>query len=114
MNLAQSFGYGTPQEFMQAVEVLQPEIHDHETRQARTVDLLNQVSVAGRFEGLFHRQDGTMMEANINVWAMYDGEGNPSYLEGTVEDVTERNQMERKLREMEELHESIIDLTSNL
>ena len=28
MNLAQSFGYGTPQEFMQAVEVLQPEIHD--------------------------------------------------------------------------------------
>ena len=55
-----------------------------------------------------------MMEANINVWAMYDGEGNPSYLEGTVEDVTERNQMERKLREMEELHESIIDLTSNL
>ena len=31
-----------------------------------------------------------------------------------IEDITEQKAMERKLREIEELHESLIDLTSNL
>lgn len=113
-NLAASFGYATPAAFMTGVDTLKPEIHDQDTRQARSVQLMEQVNVSGRFEALFHRQDGTIMEANVNVWAMNGEDGSPSYLEGTVEDVTERNQMERKLREMEQLHESIIDLTSNL
>ncbi|MCH6255301.1 response regulator [Puniceicoccaceae bacterium K14] len=114
LNLAQSMGYEGVQDFIRSAITLVPEIHNPDTREAHTVSIREQAEVKGNFEGIFHRKDGSIMEANINVWALRDESGSISYLEGTIEDITERKQIERKLREMEQLHESIIDLTSNL
>lgn len=114
LRLANAFGYDTAQAFMKAVEVLRPEIHDPNTRQARTARLIEFANDSKLCEACFHRQDGTILEAKINVWAIQEDPENPVYLEGVVEDITEQKAMERKLREIEELHESLIDLTSNL
>ena len=112
--LANAFGFENPAEFMQSVEVLVPEIHDVNTRQARTVQLRKMVNESEQFEAAFHRKDGSMLEADMNVWKIQDDPEKPVFLEGTIQDITKRKEMERKLREMEELHENIIDLTSNL
>lgn len=114
LRLANAFGYDTAQAFMKAVEVLRPEIHDPNTRQARTARLIEFANDSELCEACFHRQDGTILEVKINVWAIQEDPNNPVYLEGVVEDITEQKAMERKLREIEELHESLIDLTSNL
>jgi len=112
--LAASFGYDSPQAFMQEIVKLAPEIHDPHTRQASTKELRELLAEKESFEAVFHRQDGAILEANVNVWAIQEDPEKPVYLEGTIEDITERKQMERKLREMAELHESLIDITSNL
>lgn len=112
--LARSMGFDSISSFLKSAITLSPEIHDADTRVARTVNLKEQAQKQGNFEATFHRQDNTVMEANINVWALRGEDGQITFLEGTIEDITERKEIERKLREMEQLHESIIDLTSNL
>lgn len=112
--LAAALGFESRDECIDVSEKLIPEIYDQDTHEAATVDLAEEAQKGGRFEAVFHRKDGTIMEAIINVWSIRDENTGSTYLEGTIEDVTEQREMERKLREMEELHESLIDLTSNL
>lgn len=113
--LAHAFGFEKTEDCISVIENLIPEIYDHNTQEAYTVDLAEQTEGnGGHFEAIFHRQDNTLMEAIVHVWAIEDESTQSIYLEGTIEDVTEQREMERKLREMEELHESLIDITSNL
>lgn len=112
--LAQALGFSSREHCIDVSERLVPEIYDHQTHQAATIDLSEMASSGGRFEAIFHRHDSSIMEAIIHVWAIKDPSSNNVFLEGTIEDVTEQREMERKLREMEQLHESLIDLTSNL
>ena len=113
-HLANALGFENREECISISTKLIPESYDQHTQQASTVDLAEAASKSRRFDAVFHRQDHTIMEAIVNVWSIKDANSNSIYLEGTVEDVTEQREMERKLREMEELHESLIDLTSNL
>lgn len=112
--LARIFGFQSREDCIAALGKLSPEIYDTHTRQAQTVELAAQAKANGRFEAIFHRQDRALIETLVNVWSITDESTGAIYLEGTIEDVTEQRQMERKLREMEQLHESLIDLTSNL
>jgi PAS domain S-box-containing protein len=112
--LASALGFESRDACIQVFGTLVPEVYDPHTRNAATVDLADQAAQGGRFEAIFHRQNNTVMEAIINVWAIKDDGTESVFLEGTIEDVTEQREMERKLREMEQLHESLIDLTSNL
>lgn len=112
--LCHALGFEERDDCIQVCETLTPEVYDHQSHQASSVDLAVEAQEGGRFEGIFHRQDGTIMEAIINVWSIEDESTESVFLEGTIEDVTEQREMERKLREMEQLHESLIDLTSNL
>ena len=114
LRMAEAFGYDSPSEFMKSAEAIKPEILDPETNKARSVHLLELANNDTQVEATFHRKDGSILEAKVNVWAIQQDSDNPVYLEGVVEDITEQKAMERKLREMEEIHESLIDLTSNL
>ena len=114
IRLAESFGFENAQEFMKTVEALRPEILEDDGRTARSAHLLELAELDKQVEATFHRKDGSILEAKINVWSIQEDPDKPVYLEGVVEDITEQKQMERKLREMEALHESLIDLTSNL
>lgn len=49
----------------------------------------------------FRRQDGQAITTNIGIWSVQDGSGNLEYLEGYVEDVTERR---RLVKQLEVLH----------
>lgn len=112
--LSNALGFTSREECIEVSEKLLPEVYDADSHEAYTVDLAEQASQGSRFDGIFHRKDGSVMEAIINVWAIQDDSSGGAFLEGTIEDVTEQRELERKLREMEELHESLIDLTSNL
>jgi PAS domain S-box-containing protein len=112
--LSLAFGYDSVQNFIKSVEVLKPEIVDASSRKVELVKLYELAQKDAQVEAQFHRQDGSILEAKLNVWMIQEDPEEPVYLEGVIEDITEQKEMERKLREMEELHESLIDLTSNL
>ena len=112
--LSSAFGYDSIKGFMKSVEVIKPEIADESSRKVELVKLYELAQKDAQAEVQFHRQDGSILEAKLKVWMIQEDPEKPVYLEGVIEDITEQKEMERKLREMEELHESLIDLTSNL
>ncbi len=66
--------------------------------------LLNRVkggAVAG-LETTWRRRDGTAIPVSVNAYMTYDEDGNPSLIEGTLEDIAERRGAEERLRASEE------------
>ncbi|MEC7907668.1 MAG: response regulator [Verrucomicrobiota bacterium] len=112
--LSSAFGYDSIKDFIKSVEVLKPEIAGESSRKVEIVKLYELAQKDAQAEVQFHRQDGSILEAKLNVWMIQEDPEKPVYLEGVIEDITEQKKVERKLREMEELHESLIDLTSNM
>jgi len=53
------------------------------------------------FEVLFRRADGSVITIALSGRLVYDAAGQPEYLDGTFEDVTERKRAEQALREAE-------------
>ncbi len=73
----------------------------------RLIELLKQGPVTG-FETIFCRADGRVITVSINVrLAQEDGSG--QYLEGTLEDVTDRKRTEQALRESEERLRAVVE-----
>lgn len=52
-------------------------------------------------ESVWTTKDGSPVTVNENAKAFYDSNGNVLYYEGTIEDITERKNMEKTLRESE-------------
>ncbi len=49
------------------------------------------------FETVFKKGDGTIIPVSISGYLVLDDEGNPKFLEGTIEDITERKKAESVL-----------------
>lgn len=62
-----------------------------------------------QMEKRYLRKDGGIVEATIDVKAVRDEQGNVEWFLATVQDITERKQMEVSLRESEEKFRAIID-----
>ncbi|MBV7276246.1 PAS domain S-box protein [Clostridium sp. PL3] len=55
------------------------------------------------FQTQLRRYDGTAIWVHINSNIVYDNEGRYKYLEGSMEDITERKHIENKVKEQQEL-----------
>src|SRR5208283_653626 len=56
-----------------------------------------------------YRKDGTIIWISENCRAVRDPQGKLLYYEGTVEDITQRRQMEQELRNSESLYHSLVE-----
>ncbi|RPI89168.1 MAG: PAS domain S-box protein, partial [Spirochaetales bacterium] len=74
----------------------------------RLISMVQQGTVSG-FETDLMRGDGQTICLSINMYLENDEEGNPLYLEGTIEDITERKRAEQELRESERRLADIIN-----
>jgi sigma-B regulation protein RsbU (phosphoserine phosphatase) len=61
------------------------------------------------FESLIYRKDGIVIWISENCRAVRDPQGKLLYYEGTVEDITQRRQMEQELRNSESLYHSLVE-----
>ncbi|MFA6032874.1 MAG: PAS domain S-box protein, partial [Myxococcota bacterium] len=64
--------------------------------------------VAG-FETQFRRADGQTIPVCIGAYMVRDEKGRPEYLEGTLEDITERKRAEEALKESEERFSQVVN-----
>jgi diguanylate cyclase (GGDEF)-like protein/PAS domain S-box-containing protein len=95
--LAQMYGFDSPEEFIDQVPNLfelftDPDHHRELNRRLAQSDLIRGM------EAEIRRRDGSRKWVLANIRAVKDGAGATKYLEGTVEDITDRKLAERQVQ----------------
>lgn len=107
--LADMLGYASPQELIDNVTNIPQQIYFEPEHRAEVIRLLDGGQTKATIETRYRRKDGGEIVGNLNMWAIRDTDGHVRYLEGFVEDVTERKQAEYDLRQSEARFRTIIN-----
>jgi two-component system NtrC family sensor kinase len=92
--LARILGYATPSEMLSTVGDLAARAYADPAHRAQFVRLLTETGVVSRFETRVRRKDASTAWVSISAQAVRDTAGDIRYVEGAVEDISERRQAE--------------------
>src|SRR6266481_5226183 len=107
--LARIYGYATPEELMQGMTDIGASLYVKEGRRDEFIRLMQEHDTISDFESQIYRKDRTIIWISENCRAVRDVKGRLLYYEGTVEDVTQRQQAEEKVRDSEALYHSLVE-----
>jgi diguanylate cyclase (GGDEF)-like protein/PAS domain S-box-containing protein len=94
-NLAQLNGYDSPEEFLRAVNDVSSELYVDPSCRLEFRRLLLQQGKVENFESeIYHHKSKKRVWIKQNAWLVYDEAGQPSYYEGTIEDITQSKRFE--------------------
>ncbi len=114
--VAQMIGYGSPSELLSAIEDIGAQLYVDPSRREVIVDAAIEAKGPVSFENQYFRKDGSVITANLTIWAVRDGDGAVRYLEGFIEDVTNRKRAEEEIRlymkRLEESNQALQDFAS--
>ena len=96
--LAKMLGYDSPEDLVRAVQDTGSQVWADLTERAQFVRLLEERRVVRAYECQFKRKDGTNLWVSLNSRVVRDPAGRTAYLEGFIEDITERKRAELELQ----------------
>jgi PAS domain S-box-containing protein len=100
--LARLLGYDSPEAAMSEVHSMTEQICIRPEKPRAIVAQQPRMPPTMKRENRFRRRNGTEFDANLYLNTIHDEEGKPLYLEGIVEDITQRKQSEEERRQLEE------------
>jgi len=100
-SLARMFGYESPDQMLAQVKDLSRDIYPSQEERGGFLDALRKNPAGITMEIEFKRKDGTPLYAITHASLQMDESGKPSYLDGTIEDITERKRAEEALKASE-------------
>lgn len=100
--LARLYGYESPEELIANISNVGQQIYVEPNRRAEFMQLLQKYNTVSKFESQVYRQDGSIIWISEQGRTVRDSSDVILYYEGTVEDITERKQVEAALRQSEE------------
>ena len=71
-------------------------------RRNEMIRLLLQKGSVNDFENVLKHKNGSLVPVSITSHLITDNQGNPLHIEGTIRDISERKQVEKRIRESEE------------
>jgi PAS domain S-box-containing protein len=107
--LARIYGYGSPDELMTSLTDIGHQLYVHPRRRAEFIDQLRTHGSVVRFESQVYRRDGSQMWISENARVVYAPDGQASYYEGTVEDITELKRAQEALQKAKAELESRVE-----
>ena len=96
---ARMYGFDSPEEAKSQVNDVAVDLYVDHLRRDEIVRMILSAEGPVRCENLYRRKDGSVFTGNLHAWAVRDREGKLLYLEGFVEDITERKRAEEALKE---------------
>jgi PAS domain S-box-containing protein len=107
--LARMLGYDSPDEVINAIHSISDQIYTEPRH--RTEVIADMLTKGGTViaENRYLRKDGSVWIGNLILRCLMDEQGQPKFMEGFVEDITERKRAEEALRESEERIRRITD-----
>jgi PAS domain S-box-containing protein len=99
---ARIYGYETPEDVIASITDIATQIFVDAEDRKRCMAILQETGVLERFETRTRRKDGSIIWTVINSHLVRDTDGRPLFIEGVVEDITERKLAEKALRASEE------------
>lgn len=107
--LARIYGYNSPEDLMESLVDIGRSLYVDPSRREEFVELMQEHDLITGFESQVYRKDETVIWISENCRAIRDKHGKLLYYEGTVEDITQRQEAERKLRHSEALYHSLVE-----
>ena len=98
---ADMFGYTIPRDLLAAVGDDASCLYAVPADRKRILRLVMTSETPIEIETRFRRRDGTLFTGDLHIWKVKDEDGRFLYLEGFIDDITERKQFEESLRESE-------------
>ena len=110
--LARMLGYDSPAQFIAEITDIGQQMYAHPEDRQRLLAQIRQHGRAEAFEAPLRRRDGGTVWVSMNVRNVPNKDGEMLYLEGTLEDITERRAAAEALRQNEERLRLLHDLTT--
>ena len=92
--LARIYGYDTPDALVQGLQDITRQLYVDPERRQEFVRLMQERGAVANFEAQIHRRDGSRIWIAEHARAVRDAEGRLLFYEGTVQDITERKELE--------------------
>ncbi|MFP4484208.1 MAG: PAS domain S-box protein [Spirochaetaceae bacterium] len=97
--LATMLGYSSPRAVVESIHSIAEQVYVSSEDRYPIVEAQLGSDDVGRYCNVYQRADGSRFVANLYLKTIRDAGGNVRFLEGIVEDITERKQAEDALRE---------------
>ncbi len=94
---AQMFGFRCPAEVEASVHDIGRDLFVHPEQCVEITQLVSKQRVGRGFDVPYCRKDGSLFVGNLHIWTVRDTEHRVLWLEGCIEDITERKAMEDRL-----------------
>lgn len=107
--LAQIYGYDSPEQLTADLEDISRQLYVEPGRREEFIRLMQKHGVLTNFESQVRRRDGSVIWISENVRMVCGEDGGLLYYEGTVQDITDKKEMEDALRESELLYHSLVE-----
>jgi two-component system, cell cycle sensor histidine kinase and response regulator CckA len=111
--LTRMLGYHSPKELIDTITDISTQIYIDSKRRGEIFNKIMNQDEWVYSENHYRRKDGTILVANLAVRKVLSPDGSLAYLEGFVEDITERKQAEEALRQNEERLSSFMNSASD-
>ena len=95
--LAGILGYDSPEELMSTLTDISRQLYVNPERRTELLGLIEEYGSVREFETQYFRKDGGTAWVSLNMHAVHDKNGKIAYLEGTVQDITDRKVLESRL-----------------
>ncbi|MGA8270059.1 MAG: PAS domain S-box protein [Candidatus Sulfotelmatobacter sp.] len=101
--LAHMLGFHSPEELINTRKDICSEEYVKPEMRVEFAKVLDERGVVQNFEYEAYRKDGRIIWVSENARAVRDSAGHILYFEGTVEDITDRRELEQQLRQMQKI-----------